>query len=297
MVVGACIGLLQRRWRDWAVFVVVASLIALPQMWWSTHHSAVDATKFFEWQFGWDRGKDSALWFWFKNTGLFIPLVVAAILWRGKGHLVSKRLLLFYLPFTLCFIIPNVLKMAPWIWDNIKVLFYWWLASAPLVALLLARLWRQGKAQRVLAVILFFCVTLAGALDVAGIALRSVKYQVFDPRGIQFAEVVKQETAPQALIVHAPVHTHPVFLTGRRSLLGYPGHIWTHGLDFAERESEIRRIYSGAPDARSLIDKYRIQYAVVGPHERNVLKVNEQFFSQFTEIGEVGEYRLFKVTP
>src|SRR5882724_4788470 len=297
MVVGACIGLLQRRWRDWAVFVVVASLIALPQMWWSTHHSAVDATKFFEWQFGWDRGKDSALWFWFKNTGLFIPLIVAAILWRGKGYLVSKRLLLFYLPFTLCFIIPNVLKMAPWIWDNIKVLFYWWLASAPLVALLLTRLWRHGNAQRILAVILFFCVTLAGALDVAGIALRSVKYQVFDPSGIQFAEVVKQETAPQALIVHAPVHNHPVFLTGRRSLLGYPGHIWTHGLEFAERESEIRRIYSGAPDARSLIDKYRIQYAVVGPHERNVLKVNEQFFSQFTEIGEVGEYRLFKVTP
>ena len=296
MMVGGCIGLLQRRWRDWATFLVVASVVALPQMWWSTHHSAVDATKFFKWQFGWDRGEENALWFWFKNTGLFIPLIVAAILWRGRDYLVSKRLLLFYLPFTLCFIIPNVLKMAPWIWDNIKVLFYWWLASAPLVALLLARLWRKGMPQKILAVVLFISVTFAGALDVAGIALRSKQYEVFDSHGVRFAEVVKQRTEPQAVIVHAPVHNHPVFLTGRRSLMGYPGHIWTHGLEFAERESEVRRIYSGAPDAEALLTKYNIQYAVVGPHERNVMPVNEQFFSRFTKIGEVGEYRLFKIT-
>jgi hypothetical protein len=297
MGVGFVIGLLQRRWRAWTVFVAVASLVALPQMWWSTHHSAVDATKFFEWQFGWDRGKEDAVLFWFKNTGLFIPLIVAAILWRGKHPLISRQLLLFYLPFTLCFIIPNLLKMAPWIWDNIKVLFYWWLASAPLVAMLLARLWRQGLVSRTLAALLLFFVVLAGALDVAGIALRSNRYEVFDPSGVRFAEVVKQKTEPQAVIVHAPVHNHPVFLTGRRSLMGYPGHIWTHGLEFTERESEIRRIYSGAPDAVALIDKYKIQYAVIGPHEGNVVSVNEQFFTRFTKIGEVGEYRLFKIRP
>jgi len=160
----------------------------------------------------------------------------------------------------------------------------------------LARLWRKGMPQKILAVALFICVTFAGVLDVAGIALRSKQYEVFDSNGVRFAEVVKQRTEPQAVIVHAPVHNHPVFLTGRRSLMGYPGHIWTHGLEFAERESEIRRIYSGAPDAEALLTKYNIQYAVVGPHERNVMPVNEQFFSRFTKIGEVGEYRLFKIT-
>ena len=45
MAVGGCIALLQRRWRAWIVFFIVASLIALPQMWWSTHNSAVDAAK------------------------------------------------------------------------------------------------------------------------------------------------------------------------------------------------------------------------------------------------------------
>jgi hypothetical protein len=202
--------------------------------------------------------------------------------------------LLFYLPFTLCFIVPNFVKMAPWIWDNIKVLYYWWLASAPLVALLLARLWQQGNVRRVIAAVLFVCVTLAGALDVAGIAFRSIKYQVFDADGLRFAELVKAQTAPRSLIVHAPVHNTPVFLTGRRSLMGYPGHIWTHGLQFVQRESEIKRIYLGAPDAAQLIRNYGIEYLVVGPQERIVTPVNDQFINRFQKVGEVGEYKLYK---
>ncbi len=296
MVVGGCIALLQRRWREWFTFALVASAIALPQMWWSTHHSAVNAARFFEWQYGWDHGKENAVWFWLKNAGLFIPLSIVAVLWRGKRPLVSRRLLLFLAPFSLCFIIPNVLKMAPWIWDNIKVLFYWWLASAPLVALLLARLWRKGVAQRFLALVLFACITLAGALDVGSIVMRSTKFQVFDSAGLGFAELVKEKTEPRALIIHAPVHNHPVFLTGRRSLMGYPGHIWTHGLDYTQRESEIRRIYAGGSDASLLLQKYGVQYAVVGPHERDLMTVNDRFFSGFQVIGEVGGYRLYKIT-
>ena len=206
------------------------------------------------------------------------------------------KLLLFFLPFTLCFIIPNVLKMAPWIWDNIKVLFYWWLASAPLVALLIARLWQQASWKRTLAIVLFVCVTASGALDVAAILVTPVKLQVFDSAGIRFAELIKQKTEPRALVIHAPVHNHPVFLTGRRSLMGYPGHIWTHGLDFVQRESEIRRVYAGTPDAEAILRKYGVEYAVVSPLERNLMSVNDQFFSRFEMVGEVGGYRLYKIT-
>lgn len=295
MAMAACLALIQTRWREWFAFFAVASVIAIPQLLWSTIHSAVDAGSFFAWELGWDHGQENPIWFWVKNTGIFIPLIFAAILSKREGYLVPRRLLLFYLPFTLCFIVPNVLKMAPWIWDNIKVLYYWWLASAPIVALLLAKLWRESRIRRVIAVLLFVCVTLAGALDVAGIAMRSVKYQVFDAAGLGFAEYVKSQTAPRSLIVHAPVHNTPVFLTGRRSLMGYPGHIWTHGLQFVQRESEIKRIYQGAPDAEQLIRKYGIQYAVVGPQEKIVTPVNDVFFSRFEKVGEVGEYALYKI--
>ncbi len=79
--------------------------------------------------------------------------------------------------------------------------------------------------------------------------------------------------------------------------MGYPGHIWTHGLDYTQREAEIKRIYAGGSDAPLLLQKYGVQYAVVGPHERNLMTVNDQFFSRFQVIGEVGGYRLYKITP
>ena len=295
MAMGSCLALIQRRWRDWFAFFAAASVIAMPQLLWSTSHSAVSAGSFFAWEVGWDRGADNPVWFWLKNTGVFIPVLLAALLFRGKEYLVNRRLLLFYLPFVLCFIVPNFLKMAPWIWDNIKVLFYWWLASAPIVALLLSRLWHDNLVRRTAAVLLFICLTLAGSLDVAGIALRSVKYSIFDRSGLQFAELVKAQTAPRALIVHAPVHNEPVFLTGRKSLMGYPGHIWTHGLEFARRENDVRKIYAGGLGAEQLLKSYGIDYAVVGPLERLVMPVNEQFFSQFEKVGDVGGYQLYKI--
>jgi hypothetical protein len=295
MGMAACLALLFINWREWITFFVVASVIAVPQLLWSTWHSAVNASTFFAFELGWDRGQENPLWFWFKNTGFFIPLILAAVLLKTDHFLVRKRLLLFYLPFTLCFIIPNFVKMAPWIWDNIKVLYYWWLASAPLVALLLAKLWREGPILRVAAVILFVVVTFAGALDVASITLRETNYEIFSAEGLAFAELVKEKTPPRALVMHAPVHNTPVFLTGRRSLMGYPGHIWTHGLRFVEREGEIKRIYMGSPDAPQLMKFYNVDYAVVGPLERNVVPVNDKFFSQFEKVGQVGEYSLYKI--
>jgi len=91
------------------------------------------------------------------------------------------------------------------------------------------------------------------------------------------------------------VHNTPVFLTGRRSLMGYPGHIWTHGLEFVQREGEIKRIYLGSPDAPQLLKSYGVDYAVIGPLERVVTPPNEQFFSRFEKVEQVGEYSLYKI--
>ncbi len=298
MGVGACLALINwSRWREWLTFLVVASLIAVPQLLWSTHGSAVSTRAFIGWEFGWDSGTQNFFWFWFKNTGLFIPLLIAALLWKREDYLVPRQLLLFFLPFLLCFIVPNLVKLAPWIWDNVKVLFYWWLASAPIVALLLARLWEGTTWNRVMAGSLLVVLTLAGALDVFALITRQGEYQEFDRDGVTFAEMIKQHTPPRATILHAPIHNTPVFLTGRRSLMGYPGHIWTHGIDFGPRETDIKKIYSGSPDAKSLLSKYGVDYVVIDPQEHSVMPVNTAFFSSYPEVVNIGEYHLYKIKP
>src|SRR5438067_9261603 len=297
MGVGGVLALINiKRWREWFGFFVVASLIAGPQLLWSTHGSAVSTRAFIGWELGWGHGTENVIVFWLKNTGVFIPLLVAALLWKTDSYLISRKLLLFYLPFTLCFIIPNLIKFAPWIWDNIKILFYWWIASAPIVALLLARLWGGAVWNRIAAGVLFVVLTLAGALDVFALLTRQGEYQEFDRDGVTFAEMIKQQIPPRAMILHAPIHNTPIFLTGRRSLMGYPGHIWTHGIDSGPREADIKRIYAGSPNAPALLAKYGVDYVVVDPQERSVMKVNDDFFRRYPEVITVDEYHLFKVT-
>jgi hypothetical protein len=288
--------------RPWLVFFVAALVVAVPQMWWATRGSAVRASQFVGWEFGWDHGTSNVFWFWLKNTGLFIPLLVAALAWRGRAPLVSKRLLYFYLPFLLCFIVPNLVKLSPWVWDNIKVIFYWWIASAPLVALLLARLWRRGAAWRAASLAMLCVLTLAGSLDVWRVASSASERGVFDADGVALSEIIKRETAPRSLILHAPTYNDPSYLSGRRTFLGYNGHLWSHGIDDAARVWELRRIYAGAPDAVGLLRREGIEYVVVGPLEREELakagqQINETFFLNFTKVGEAGAYRLYKTKP
>ena len=79
--------------------------------------------------------------------------------------------------------------------------------------------------------------------------------------------------------------------------MGYAGHLWSQGIDYAPREAELRRMYAGAPDAGSLLAKYGIEYAVVSPLERGAgMPINEQFFRRFTKVGETGGYSLYKIT-
>ncbi|PYS23965.1 MAG: hypothetical protein DMF72_07425 [Acidobacteria bacterium] len=298
MGVGALLALINvRRWRDWLGFFVVASVIAGPQLLWSTHGSAVSTRAFIGWEFGWGHGDENVVWFWIKNTGVFIPLLILALLWKTDKYLVSRKLLYFYLPFTLCFIVPNMIKFAPWIWDNVKILFYWWIASAPIVALLLARLWNGDLWHRVIAGCLFVVLTLAGALDVYALVTKQGEFEEFDRDGVVFADMIKQQTPPKATILHAPIHNTPIFLTGRRSLMGYPGHIWTHGIDSGSREADIKKIYEGAADAPGLLAKYGVDYVVVDPQERSVMRVNDEFFGRYKEVVTVGEYHLYKVAP
>src|SRR2546422_4394662 len=298
MGVGACLALINwRQWREWMTFLLVASIIAGPQLLWSTHGSAVSTRSFIGWEFGWGHGNENFFWCWLKNTGLFIPLLLIALLWKREDYLVSRKLMLFYLPFTLCFIIPNVLKLAPWIWDNIKVLYYWWIASAPIVALLLARLWEDNAWKRALAAIMFVVLTLAGGLDVFALLTQQGEYQEFDRDGVTFAEMIKQRTPPRSTVLHAPIHNTPVFLTGRRSIMGYPGHIWTHGIDFGPRESDVKKIYSGSLDAADLLSKYGVDYVVIDPQEHSVMPVNDAFFSHYPEVATIGAYHLYKIKP
>lgn len=283
------------RWRAWVVYVIATVALALPILAWTARGSQASLASFFGIQLGWDHGNADPIWFWLTNTGLFIPILVAGLAWRGDGRL-PRKLLLYTLPFLAWFVIPNVFRLAPWLWDNIKVLSYWWLGSVPVVALVLARLWERRTAAKVAAVALAFVLMAAGALDVVRASV-GPSYQEFDPDGIAFAEMIREKTPPTAVILTEPTYNTAVFLTGRRVFMGYAGFLWANGLPYVEREQQVHAIYMGDPSADDLLARNGIQYIVLGPQERadTTYPPNQTYLAKFPVVAVSGEYQLLEV--
>lgn len=293
MAAAGGLALLFPKWRLWIPFFAIAALIALPQILWVSWNSPIRAERFVQWEPGWAKGPEPLLWFWFKNTGLFIPLLVAAL--AAPREWIPRELRRFYLPALLFFIVPNLFRVAPRTWDSNKVLIFWYVASVPLVALLLARLGRYGVAARLCAAGVVLSLVLAGVLDAWRVASGAVTVTVFDRSAVDFANLVRDRTRPDALILRAPTADHPVLLTGRRSVLGYSARVRLHGLDERERESHVKCIYEGCAEARALLRDYGVDYVVVGPAERRGAVVNERFFAEFPVEAVSGEHRLYRV--
>ena len=330
--------------REWIAFGIGAGLVAVPELIWLMTGSATETSGFFGWHFGWDSRDDNFFWFWLKNTGIFIPLLIAGlILWtssekrsgdaetrrRGNGRKGEKNinidkgnkksphlrvspsprlpifaspLLLFYIPFALLFIIANLFRLAPWEWDNIKVLIYWFVGSIPFVAWFLAWLWSKDLISKIAAVVCIIFLISAGALDVWRVASDQIEYKVFDANAVKIAEQIKEKTAPDALFLNAPTYNSAVVLSGRRSLMRYSGHLVSHGINYYEREDDLRKIYAGDATANILLEKYGIEYVLISPEERayaqtqgNVFMLDEAFFSKFPIVAEAGAYTVYKV--
>jgi hypothetical protein len=284
--------------RDWLYFFIPAGVLSLPQALWL--RATPTRSSMFEWYPYWEAhdlwlsGQMSPLRFWLLNAGAFLALLVAALLAK---KIVTGRVQRFYLPFLLCFILPNLVLLAPWAWDNIKVLLYWDLASVPLVAAVVARLFSSKLVTaRIAAAVLLLALTLSGTADVVR-ALSPVENVVlFSQAELDAAEAIRRQTPPRALMLNAPIHNSVVALTGRQALLGYPGHLWTHGIDYKDRENDVLAIWHGGDEAEQLLKRYGVDYVIIGPVERNQFGANEGFFAaRYQTVIEVAGYRVYRI--
>lgn len=319
-------------WAQWIAFGIGVCVVAVPELLWSITGSASNAGDFVSRHFGWDSRDSNLIWFWLKNTGLFIPMLIAGIylVWlqigsthatdvsvEGETKRKKKRsaqendlgivlnpnsLLIFYVPFLMLFVIANLFKLAPWEWDNIKVLIYWWIGSIPFVTYALVRLWRSKNALRSLAPIVFAILIFSGALDVYRTASKQINITVFDREAVEISEAIRTRSTPRALVLSAPTYNTAVVLSGRRSVMRYPGHLSSHGIDYTSRENDIRTIYSGGPEADSLLERYGVDLVLFGPEVANFANdrnrpfaLNEEHFKKYPQLAATGQYRIYKM--
>jgi hypothetical protein len=276
--------------RKWIAFYAPVAALAGPQMWWLKGTPVRDSLFKFElWS---EAGESSLLTFWGVNAGIFLALLIAALF---TNRFIEPRLKRFYLPFLLWFLVPNVLSLAPWPWDNIKVLIYWSLASCPLVAAMLSYLFARRYAV-LPATLIFTGLTLAGGLDVVRALSPAENIRLFGKEEMEVASLLREKTPPRSIILHAPIHNSVAALSGRQSIMGYPGHLWTHGINYRQREAEVLSAYRGGPETAEFLARFNVAYVIIGPVERSQLLADEHYFANRYPLAiDHGGYRVYQI--
>jgi hypothetical protein len=210
---------------------------------------------------GWMQ-EGGGVWFWLWNFGLLLPLVImlGIHLLLGGGERVAR---VFYAVGAGTLVFCFMFLIAPWAWDNTKLILWGWLAVAPFIwTELLAR--RQAWLRSVACVTLF--ASGAAAL-VTGLDARH-GYKLADRAEWADAQVMLRQVPVNARLACAPGYDHPVLLLGQPVVMGYDGHLFSQGLDYAPVRGELDRLMEGREDWRDAARRLGVRYLLWGPREK-----------------------------
>lgn len=248
---------------NWLLFATPAALIGIPEVLYYIRGSAAQPGSFFRFAPGWMMGDHNFLWYWFKNTGLFIPIAILGLFLKTP-----PRLKVLCLSGLLLFTTANIWLFAPWVWDNYKIFVYFLLLVLPIIAWLVSEilLTKKSPAIQLIIIALLGLHMLSAALDITKLALpTSSEYKEWSTTDLQIAQRITQVTKRGSSIITAPTHNSAVVLAGRPRYLGYAAHVWSHGLIPWTREKALPNIYQGSTDN---IPENRPDYIFIGPQER-----------------------------
>lgn len=240
--------------------------VALPAILFMLTRNSLSTGSFFAWQPGFDGGASNPIRYWLMNAGLFLPLVIVGLA-IARSRSVRPTLAI---PFVTLFILANLFRLSPWIWDNMKFLAPAHAGLAPFAALTLLAAWRSGWAGKTVAGLGLLLAVSSGALDVSKVAFAGGEFGVFTRADLAFAEKVRAAVPPTATILTAPTHNHPVLLSGRRVFLGYEGHLWSQGLTYAARKPVAATMFVGGPQPVSGPSLPRVDAIALSPAEQGL---------------------------
>ena len=201
------------------------------------------------------------LWFFFLNFGFIF------IFWLFGGLIFWKKnsFLKFFSLSLVLFLFPNIYQTQPWIWDNHKLFFYWWIFAVLFGTLFLEKFFK-GKLKYIFLGIIFFSL-ISGVADVSERALffkdHLYGYESQNPVKKEIGDFIKKNLPKDIYILGAPSASSIITTyAGRGLYLGYRGWLWSWGLDFSEKEKNAREILQGN---LKIACKEKVKYILLEP--------------------------------
>ena len=229
------------------------------------------------WNPGWvmhdpEFGRPTIFQFWFENFGVFIPLtlcLLAVCCWRlwKSGIDWNEKLpekIAFLLPAIAIFISGLLFKFAPWEWDNLKLMIWAYFLVLPFLWTdLIARWPLEARVAVCIALFASGFVTLFG-----GLAAGRTGFGFANRAEVDGVGAAIQKIPVEARFAAYPLYNHPLLLQGRKVVMGYPGHLWTQGFEYAGTENQLHQLMQGAANWRQIARGLRARYLFWGREEK-----------------------------
>jgi len=235
--------------------------------------------------------QDGYLWFYLKNVGLPLLLVIFSLFERNPWH---KRLLLGAL---FIFIPAEMVLFQPNAYDNNKLFYAAWALAAIPAADYAVLSWNRLKAVRarpLMAVLAAGVMFTTGTLAIAREAVSD--YPMFSREDLALADFVKENTPRDSRFVTGFQHINPISsLTGREIVVGPDLWLYYHGFDTEERQSALRAFFQSPEVYADVPVRYGADYILLG-HEERMLGGNKEALDRlFDVVYDENGYTLFRV--
>lgn len=282
--------------RPWLCYGILASVLALPQLAAFTLRQS-SQEGFLRLHFNWVNNlggaglQDGYLWFYLKNIGLPLLLVIFSLFEKNPWH---KRLLLGAL---LIWLPAEFILFQPNPYDNNKLFYAAWalmaIPAADYAAGLHARL-RALPARPLMAAMAAVMMFLTGALALIRETLSD--YAMFSREDVALAQYVKENLPRSGRVVTGFQHINPVSsLAGREIVAGPDLWLYYHGFDTKERQAALRAFYQDPAAHREVPARYGAGYVLLGPQERALGGSRQALDALFEPVYDAGGYILYRV--
>jgi hypothetical protein len=278
--------------HKYLLFILLTILFALIHIPTFFSHLA-SSSHFMTFHLGWmTEDGQSVIVFWLKNSGLLIPLALLALILPKN---IPNNIKVLQVCGLLLLLLVNTVLFSPYNWDNVKLLFwigiFFAIAAASIVQLLVSN---SKVFLKVTGGVVIFTLISTSILSI----LReiNVQYILFPKDAVSIGELVKKSTQKDALFLTYPIHNSPVSnLAGRQIMMGYPGYLWTQGVDYQKRYSDIQTIFAGDKNAKQLIAEYKINYIIIEDTDPEGIKINQKFFNQYQIALKNSQYTIYQM--
>ena len=201
--------------------------------------------------------------FWILNFGA-LPLFVGWLCVHLARKKPSSAAAAFVFPAVGTFIVCCFVKFAPWEWDNTKLMIWSYLTVLPFLWSEIISRWTQPlRAAACAALFTSGFISLIGGLD-----SRHTGHEIAVRHDLDHVRKAVAGVPVAERFIGWPTYNHPLLLLGRPMALGYPGHVWTHGLALEHPLALVTSVMNGAPDWREHAAALQARFLFWGGEER-----------------------------